>query len=266
MEEVIIVIPIYKENINKYELIALNRCIKVLSKYKIVFCVPSDLNLNKYPYSIKSEKFNSKYFDSIRSYNKLMLSLEFYQRFSKYKYILIYQLDAYVFEDSLSIWLSSEYDYIGAPWITKFKNGRIEFKSKINEGYMRFIGNGGLSLRKVSSFIKILKTKSKIVCDNMKYLNLPTFNNVYRKIFNNYSIINIKDLINNYPRNEDLFWGIDAPIIFKKFKTPTPEVALKFSFECDPAGMYKLNNHVLPFGCHGWRKYDYNFWKEHIII
>lgn len=61
--------------------------------------------------------FNEQYFDSRKSYNELMLSVDFYRSFREYQYMLIYQLDAFVFEDQLEYWCNKGYDYIGAPWI-----------------------------------------------------------------------------------------------------------------------------------------------------
>ena len=37
--------------------------------------------------------------------------------------------------------------------------------------------------------------------------------------------------------------------------------AIKFSFEVMPSYLYKLNNNVLPFGCHAFEKYESDFWK-----
>lgn len=44
-----------------------------------------------------------------------MLSAEFYDRFAAYEYVLIYQLDAFVFADRLAEFCQMGYDYIGAP-------------------------------------------------------------------------------------------------------------------------------------------------------
>lgn len=44
-----------------------------------------------------------------------MLEADFYRRFGKYKYMLIYQLDAFVFSDKLLDFCEMGYDYIGAP-------------------------------------------------------------------------------------------------------------------------------------------------------
>lgn len=86
--------------------------------------------------------FHENYFKSIDGYNKLMLSPSFYKAFSNYEYILIYQLDAWVFKDELQHWCNQKYDYIGAPI---YQNNKLIG-----------IGNGGFSLRKVDYCLKVL--------------------------------------------------------------------------------------------------------------
>jgi len=44
-----------------------------------------------------------------------MMSPAFYDAFKAFDYILIYQLDAFVFRDELEYFCSLGYDYIGAP-------------------------------------------------------------------------------------------------------------------------------------------------------
>jgi hypothetical protein len=77
---------------------------------------------------------------NIKQYNKLLLSLAFWQLISA-ETILIFQSDSYIRRHGIEEYL--KYDYIGAPWdICK-----AEYQS----------GNGGFSLRKKSVMIKILK-------------------------------------------------------------------------------------------------------------
>jgi hypothetical protein len=66
--------------------------------------------------NISVESFPKRYFENIEGYNELLLSASFYERFLDTKYILIYQLDAFVFKDELQEWCDKGYDYI-APWI-----------------------------------------------------------------------------------------------------------------------------------------------------
>ena len=55
---------------------------------------------------------DDKYFNSafVKAYKDTL-----YSRFEKYEYMLIYQLDAFVFSDRLMEFVEAGYDYIGAP-------------------------------------------------------------------------------------------------------------------------------------------------------
>jgi hypothetical protein len=55
------------------------------------------------------------------TYSQLLMSKEFYELFIEYDYIIIYQLDCFVFKDSLENWLYTGFDYIGAPWVDGVK-------------------------------------------------------------------------------------------------------------------------------------------------
>ena len=157
-----------------------------------------------------------------------------------YRYILIYQLDSFVFSDRLSYWCNFSYDYVGAPWLgvnwhdevrslLPFWERKGVFRKMLNVKISN-VGNGGFSLRKVRPFwVLSLLLQSKI---------------------------------KSWPCNEDIFWSYAAPSYFPFFKKPDASVALNFAFELDPGRAFELNNYELPFGCHGWWKYGVEFWKE----
>ena len=82
-----------------------------------------------------------------------MLSPEFYRRFSDTDYILVCQLDAYIFRDELLSWCKKEYDYIGAPWSAPalyrmpiLRLWRRYFHSRRRTEKDFKVGNGGLSI------------------------------------------------------------------------------------------------------------------------
>ena len=52
------------------------------------------------------------------------------------------------------------------------------------------------------------------------------------------------------------------PRVCSFFTVPTPEEACDFAFEREPRFLYELNGRKLPFGCHGWEKYDPEFWRS----
>lgn len=79
---------------------------------------------------------------TLLEYNKLLTQPEFYETFQS-EYVLIFQTDSMLFPQSLfDISYFFGYDYVGAPW---------KWAHRKDGG-----GNGGLSLRKVQSFIDIL--------------------------------------------------------------------------------------------------------------
>lgn len=241
-KQVVVVIPIYKAELTSSERISLQQCLSVLSKYPLVIVKPDQLNikllLKEFP-SLQSKSFQNHYFESIAGYNQLMISTSFYKSFSAYEYMLIYQLDAFVFKDKLQEWCRSGYDYIGAPGLeaeSLFKLQASE-KDELTEALssQRPVLNGGLSLRRIPALIRYLK--------------------IYNLFFP------------KWVGNEDKLFSLDArrlaPMRFF-IKLPHWEAALQFSFEKSPAASFELNAEELPFGCHAWEKYDPKFWKSFI--
>ena len=251
-----IVIPIYQNKLDENESLSLAQGLKILSRYPITVIKPQSLDLtcihNQYP-QICFENFDDEYFDGIYGYNRLMLSPLFYERFLQYDYILIYQLDAWVFRDELEYWCDKDYDYIGAPWIVKPKYNLllprlfIRLKSKYykmrgkifaHELLGNKVGNGGFSLRKVRSLYQsALRQKDKIEY----YLEGSRKENLF---------------------NEDVFWALEN----SHFRYPPYTEALRFSFDRNAHIYMKMNNNKIPFGCHGWTKpLNINFWKDYIM-
>ncbi|KAA6323881.1 hypothetical protein EZS27_026729 [termite gut metagenome] len=117
-----VIIPIYRSFLSENERISLDRTYHVLKNHPIVVVKPDSLKTNtlseNYP-ALIFESFDDAYFRSLSGYNQLMLSEEFYERFADAGYILICQLDVYIFKDELKEWCLKGYDYIGAPWLVR---------------------------------------------------------------------------------------------------------------------------------------------------
>ena len=91
-----------------------------------------------------------------------MLNPNFYQRFRRFEYILIYQLDAFVFSDRLEEFCRLGYDYIGAPW--PLGDGNKHNEELVVEGnHFLTVGNGGFSLRRVQACIDALWKNIELV-------------------------------------------------------------------------------------------------------
>lgn len=286
MKNCCIIVPVYKEFIDlcNEELIALNQVYKILGSHPIYFIGPDKVNWeayledgrsrNVFP---KAKEFSQDYFSGIQGYNELLISSFFYERFDAYEFMLIYQLDAYVFRDELDNWCKKGYDYIGAPWFDLDCNGRK---------FLHNVGNGGFSLRKIQSSLRLLKSlRYKDILEKYKYFNwkgiIPQLPSLIKSIAKAKKIP--CQLEEKFMDNEDQFWSRTAPDSIKDFKCNSKIIsliyslivkdifkiapvkdAIKFSFEVNPSLLFELNNRELPFGCHAWEKYDPEFWKEFI--
>ncbi len=253
--DIVVVIPIYNRILSQQENVSLKQCVNILKEYSLVVIKPVSLDIDSillcYP-MLKVEEFSDHCFSSLRSYNKLVLDEEFYHRFSLYQYLLIYQLDAYVFRDELLDWAEKGYDYIGAPWLPlqptiqkkKLMVKRLFYGITNNSlklrkwKYLEYeVGNGGLSLRKVEKMLKITQYyKSKI-------LSLLADDQPF------------------YP--EDVLLFVEIRKWRYRLKTPNYKEAMQFSWEVGAEWAYEYNGRRLPFGCHAWYHRDYYpFWSQ----
>jgi len=66
--------------------------------------------------------------------------------------------------------------------------------------------------------------------------------------------------------NEDIFWGVYVPRVYKWFRVAPFEEAYKFSMEYNCEKLFELNQRQVPFGCHQWYKGEFlKFWTPHIL-
>ncbi len=230
MYDVVIVTPIYKrlEDLKCSEKASLVQLHKELKRYDICFIAPEKLKGKIENYDIRVEYFPNSCFDSVRAYSRLLLTEDFYNRFSTYEYMLLYQLDAFVFSDRLQEFCNMNYDYIGAPmpiW-TGWKNMKV--------------GNGGFSLRKISSCLRVVKQKKEI-----------------------YARTGMEE---ECEWDEDKFFGLCGADKDIYFSVPDTKTALKFAIEYDVMKSYdKLSMDNLPFGCHAWSKARYwRIWEPYL--
>ena len=162
-EECCIVVPVYKKNPVFFEQASLMQCVRTLGKKRdICLAAPMNLDLSNYislcpGYKFRVKRLSNDFFTGIESYNQLCKRWEFYNLFNDYQYILIYQLDCWVFADNLDYFISLGYDYIGAPWIS--------VDAKENTARIDKCGNGGFSLRRVDKFIEVCTEKRDRVND-----------------------------------------------------------------------------------------------------
>lgn len=256
-----VVIPVYKSSLTNNERIALTQCMRVLGHYPVWLVAPDSLDIsiyqNLYP-TLQAKRFDDQFFSTIQAYNRLMLSELFYQSFTDVEYILIHQLDAFVFRDELAEWCQKGYDYIGAPWLRD-----RDFTSWHDEAWFRIkqriailfdlkkpdgitpleitslnnVGNGGLSLRRIPAMLRWLR--------------------VFRHRISTY------EQIHQYQYNEDVFWGIEINRYWPFLRIPTFRTALRFAVEFYPQrAIEQYNQGQLPFGCHAWDIHGTDYWRS----
>lgn len=247
--KVVVVVPMYKATMSADEERALRSICRELGARDIVVVKPRGLDLTDalaaYP-RLRQMEFDPDFFKGIKGYNRLMTAPDFYGAFADYEYMLVAQLDTYIFRDDLDDWCDRGYDYVGAPWLKRPVNcyPPMSWIKAIDDWRRRRkglysktalygkVGNGGLSLRRIASH--------KRVCEQ-KAAELAALNEIGPK-----------------GQPEDVFWAQQDG-----FTYPDAIEALGFAFDKYPAWCYDLTGHRLPMGCHGWTSRKMRpFWRK----
>ena len=267
---VAIVVPMYKALLDADEEISYRHLIHFLGGFDKYLVSPKSLGVALDGFGVKY--FPNEFFHSTATYSALLISPEFYRAFARYKYILVYQFDSLIFSDKLLDWCARDLDYVGAPW---FREDGVDFVDNAA------VGNGGLSLRKIDSFLKVLEAPNA-AAERNKYRDamcaaLPWYrwllclpHKLRRRL--SLSVANRQDILNERGRvapgnrlNEDCFWSFKAPDYYPGFKIASVSEGLRFSFEKAPRRCFERNGNHLPFGCHAWSKYDREFWEPFLL-
>ena len=226
MKKVAVVVPAYREKLAKHEEIALRQMSKVLGSYDRFFVAPEglDVNYGSYCQGMRVLYFAKECFRSTVTYSQLLLSPNFYACFEEYEYILIHQLDVFVFKDRLQEFCALGLDYIGAP--------ALKFVPLWHYMDAR-VGNGGLSLRKVASCRRIL--------ENRAFFTTHPFRN-------------------DFLVYEDTFFGFAGTQPEMDFKVADLVTARKFALQDEVQHALRGPVIELPFGVHGWQKINTKLW------
>lgn len=280
-KKIIITIPVYKIDLTTTEKASLQHCAKILNPHQICLLAPKDLDVSNYENILKDEnhsliveRFDNEHFKSRENYSYFCLDVELYNRFSNYEYMFFYQLDGWVFSDKLNYWCDKNFDYIGAPHFENYD------KNIQNPKFIKNSGNGGVSLRKVKTFISVLSQKDKIMHKRFASLselfleNFSSDRSFLKKLLRAPNIIlkffSKKNTVQYiyFNKYEDYFIAKCFKVAYKDFKIAPPEVAMFFSFEGFPAKLYEMTYLNLPFACHAFEN-EINspiFWKGFIKI
>ena len=256
--KIAVVVPSHKEVLPEMEEYSFLQCLKVLGKYPVILVCGESTDCSCYKKispDLLIERFDDSYFSSARGYNELMVTSAFYERFEQYDYILIYQLDAWVFRDELEYWATRNYDYIGAPFSSKDwdENGEM------------VVGNGGLSLRNVKAFLSVLNNQNGPIYGKKRllyFLKKHYDNGCYLRMliplmrmlgFNNNRGKYFKKMFKRKYFAEDLLFRELSDVYHKNGLKYAPfEDAIRFSWEHEGERFFSQYGVKMPFACHAW--------------
>ena len=169
-----VVTPIWRPKLSVVEAESLRCSIASSSLADHWLLAPQSLDLTWYQQVFPTShilELADDHFTSVHSYSYLMTTPGFYRKFDDYEFITICQTDAVLIKDPSEI-NASTIDYIGAPWSPPLKyvllGKRLYVSSSFGEanestiirrlGRRLTVGNGGLSLRRTETLIKVTET------------------------------------------------------------------------------------------------------------
>ncbi len=242
-----VVLPIYTLKLSKIEINSIKNNIKILKKWDHVIIshkkISNELKIffEDCDFNFKIIEIDNSNFKSVTSYDQMLRKKWFYKLFESYSYILVTQTDVVIFRDELQKWINLGYDYIGAPWIFKNKSGETSY----------FVGNGGVSLRKIESFLNSFDRLKLVKCPDW-YLEKKGFPNLswffLKYIFGTNKFSPYRKL------HEDFFWSQLIPSTNKAFKVAPFEKAFEFAIEEFKEKNIINHIHQIPFAIHAWEK------------
>lgn len=257
-----VIIMAYSPTPSKSEVASYEQCLVVLGNHPLLLVCPETLDISLYTElaakcggRVKAVRFPDACFRSVSTYNRMMLTPEFYRRFLEYEYILIYQLDAWVFRDELEFWCHKGYAYVGAPFFTD--RGEL----------LPFAGNGGFSLRRVRTFLDIFDTVHVVTDWNYRFFcaKFPAknpFRAFLKQVLHAFCMLicraDRRFYCTHMPGNEDMLYARALSLMGER-NVASPEEAALFASERFPDILYGDATKYSPFGCHAYEKYGKKF-------
>ena len=239
--KMIIVIPIYNETPKQIEIASLKHFGETYNwKYDVRFICPKSFSvelINLYIKLINApekiyvqyKQYSDDYFKSTKAYSSLLKTNTFYNDFKDYEYMLILQTDVWVTNiNNIDEFIEESFDYIGAPILT----------NKQHWPGAPCCGNGGLSLRRIESFIEY--TSNKEFVDEL----------------------NENPIWNDY---EDVFFCVGVSR-YMYVDMPIWEDCALFAYDMNPDILWKKMDGQMPeIGIHAWPK-NIPFWEDKLDI
>lgn len=263
--QVIVLVPTHLERLDKELAATLLHNATQLEGYKLEVILPETCNASWYEAFFAEHGINgtirlvrAEYFGSPAAVNRMGTDPAFYRMYEEFDFVLICHLDAWVFRDQLAYWMDEGYDFIGAPLFLP-ENDKVHFLQRMAP----FGGNGGLSLRRVVSCIRILETFQPgfdlwriaqavwFLMRNRQWRFISILFRLLRELSQDW-----RSTCEKYNIYEDVFFTIIAPLCGNRISIPSSRTAMKFACEVNyPLFQKELFRLEPPLGIHGYDKY-----------
>lgn len=155
----VVAIPVYRPELGELDRLSLDQVRTRMGGRRVVLVTPAGLDTSaaqRVAGGCEVITVDPSWFRSRAAYSALMVDRDFYRRFDS-EYLLIHQLDAFVFYDRLDEWCARGYEYVGAPWWGGFD-------ASLGHG-LTGVGNGGFSLRNVDACARVCGRRANRVRD-----------------------------------------------------------------------------------------------------
>lgn len=270
----IVLVPTHLEYLDKESASTLLHNAIQLKRYKLEIILPKTCSPSWYEAFFAKHGIDgsvrlvsAEYFGSPVAVNKMGTDPEFYRMYQEFDFILICHLDAWVFRDRLNQWMDMGYDFIGAPLFLPENDG-VHFLRRMAP----FGGNGGLSLRRVSSCIRVLENFQTgynlkriaqavwFLARNRQWRFIGILFRLLREIAQDW-----RGTCQKHNIYEDVFFTILAPLCGNRIAIPSSRTAMQFSCEVNyPLFQKEIFRLEPPMGIHGFDKYVDSFYVNHV--
>lgn len=264
-KRLVVLVPTHLERLDETLAATLLHNALQLKEYKLEVILPDSCDSSWYEsffaeHAIEGavRQVSSTYFGNPTAVNRMGTDPAFYRMYREFEYILICHLDAWVFRDQLAYWMDSGYDFIGAPLFLP-ANGNAHFLRRMAP----FGGNGGLSLRRVETCIRVLETfKPRLnpwrlsqalwfLARNRRWGFIVILLGLLREMSQDW-----RAACQKYNIYEDVFFTVIAPLCANHIAIPHSRTAVKFACEVNYSLLQKeLLRLEPPVGIHGYDKY-----------
>jgi hypothetical protein len=237
-----------------------------MAKKSIVIVSPKSVDTQAYEEFLPGAtdmKVDDHWMNSIRAYNRMMISPLLYNSLPGYTHMLLHEPDAILLSDQLEDWCAQPYDYIGAPWVNL---DHSQYGGNIDNPHV----NGGLSLCNLETMRFVTSSwkrwhSLRVRTDLLAGFTHGDWMRVRKALLVIYPGGLLRGAYLSFPWNWDKFFFSVVPALIPEFRIAPPSVRVSFSWEFGYDICMKINQGRLPFGVHAWAKYDFKFLKSHLL-